>query len=188
MSQRKANIFQSEHMRVGQGGGKFCSGPPACFAAAQQACSSLRELAEEQGQQIDGAENDDPDAVNEVPVHFGGFDGKMLLLSEVAAHCTHENDNQKDQANRDMQAVEAGQREKGRAEDAGLGREIVAKEAGILEDLPSQENRPQDDGKEKTQSGSALVALRNGGPGDMGRKTAGEQDRCINQRKNQARV
>src|SRR5579884_3057491 len=145
-------------------------------------------LAEEQGQQVNGAENDDPDAVNEVPVHFGGFDGKVLLLSEVSAHCTHENDNQKDQANRDMQAVEAGQREKGRAKDAGLRREIVAKEARIFIDLPSQKNRPQDDGKEKTQSGSALVALRNGSPGDMGRKTAGEQDHRINQRENQARI
>src|SRR5690242_4201181 len=97
-------------------------------------------------QQIDQAEDKDPDAVNEVPVHFGGLDREMVFGGEIAAQGAQQADDQEDYADCDVQAVEAGQHKEGGAEDGGRLREMVAKQTGILIHLAAQENGSQQRG------------------------------------------
>src|SRR5262245_8053727 len=76
--------------------------------------------------QIEESEDEDPDQVDEMPVEAGGFDDLVQLLAageealafhvEIAAKDLPRHDDEKDHADRDMGAVEAGDHEEGRAE------------------------------------------------------------------------
>ncbi len=86
--------------------------------------------------QVDQRENDDPHDINEVPVHLGGLDREMVFGGEIAAHRADQTDQQEDRADRHVQAVEARQREEGRAKDGGLGGKVeLPEQAAVLNDL-----------------------------------------------------
>ena len=91
-------------------------------------------------QQVDGAEHDDPDKVNEVPVHFSRLDSKVLLRREIATNGANKHDEQENDTDGDVQAVKTGQRKERRTEDFILRVETDSKEAGIFINLTAQED------------------------------------------------
>ena len=46
----------------------------------------------DEGKQINGAKDDYPDTVNEVPVHLNRLDSKAALACEITTNCTKEAD------------------------------------------------------------------------------------------------
>ena len=66
---------------------------------------------------VDRHEQEQPDDVDEVPVPGGRLEAEMLLRREVAAQGAHQADGQEDRADDDVEAVEAGRHEEGRAVD-----------------------------------------------------------------------
>src|SRR5690606_29445921 len=66
---------------------------------------------------VDGEEEEEPDDVNEVPVPGGRLEAEMLLRREVAAHGADEADDQENRADQNVETVEPGRHEEGRAVD-----------------------------------------------------------------------
>src|SRR5437867_795698 len=63
------------------------------------------------GPDIDRAEQEQPDHVDEVPVPGGRLEAEVLLGGEVTAYRAHQADEKEDGADDDVEAVEAGRHE-----------------------------------------------------------------------------
>src|SRR5690348_18323231 len=69
---------------------------------------------------VDGGEQEQPHHVDEMPVPGRRLEPEMLLRREVAATRTQVADDQEDRADDNVEAVEAGRHEEGRAVDAAF--------------------------------------------------------------------
>src|SRR5262245_14064214 len=69
---------------------------------------------------IDAAEQKEPDHIDEVPVPGGELEAEVLGRLEVSRHGTDQADRQKDRPDDDVEAVEAGRHEEGRAVDVAF--------------------------------------------------------------------
>src|SRR5947208_13507351 len=87
---------------------------------------------------VDRREDDDPHDVDEVPVDARHLDAEVLLRlrAEVAAPGANVGEGQEDEADRDVGAVEAGQRVEDRREGVGAGAEA---QVDVLVDLDEEE-------------------------------------------------
>ena len=135
------------------------------------------------GPDIDAGEEEQPDHVDEMPVPGGGFEAEMLLWREMAGERAEQADDQEDGSDDDMEAVEAGRHEEGRAIDVAA---IVAAEGeggmGIFIGLDGGEQRAERDGADEApfQALAVIVEERVMGPGDGG--AGGEKDQRVDQR------
>ena len=128
---------------------------------------------------IDAGEQEQPHHVDEVPVPGGGLEAEMLLRREVAAHGTDQAHGEEDGADDDVEAVEAGRHEEGRAIDV-----VGEAEAGmhVLIGLAGGEQDAEHDGAEQAQHQAPAIALeqRVMRPGHRGAR--GEQDQRVDER------
>src|SRR5207248_1496762 len=85
----------------------------------------LDELHARRSPHIDASEQEQPDDVDEMPVPGGGLEAEMLGRLEVAGERAEKADDQEDGPDDDMEAMESGRHEKGRAVDIAA---IVAAE------------------------------------------------------------
>ena len=74
----------------------------------------------DKGRDIDDAKDGYPNGVNEVPVHFNRLYCEDSLPSEVTTQRTQPGNHQEEHTDRDVQAMETGEREEGGAENARL--------------------------------------------------------------------
>src|SRR5258708_39365551 len=84
-----------------------------------------------------------------------------------------------------MQTVETGQSKERRAKDGGLGREMLAKQARVLVELPTKESGTHKDGQEEKKLEIALIARGNSRPRETYRNTTSKQDKRLNQQMRQ---
>src|SRR5271165_52346 len=68
---------------------------------------------------------DDPDHVDEVPVHLGGREGKVFLLAEIPMQSTEVTDGKEENADGNVGTMESGQGVKVGAVDIGAGTKAV---------------------------------------------------------------
>ena len=69
---------------------------------------TLTRLFHNQWQQVDDAEYKNPDTINEVPVKLRSLYRKVLLLAKMSIVWTNQTDEQEEDTNRNVKAVEAG--------------------------------------------------------------------------------
>src|SRR4029453_7532002 len=94
-------------------------------------------------EQVDGAEQADPDHVDEVPVVGGHPPGVGGGGGELPGAGPQQHDQDEAGPAGHVGAVEAGQGEEGRAEHAAGQRHALPEQLGVLDALPDQEAQPQ---------------------------------------------
>src|SRR5215211_7936930 len=110
-------------------------------------------------EQVDGAEQAQPDDVDEVPVVGGHLDGVVVAGGELPGAGPQEDDQDERGPAGHVGAVEAGQGEEGRAEHpAGQGHALVD-EGPVLVRLPEKEHQAQEQADGQPQDQPALVVL-----------------------------
>src|SRR5215216_5144488 len=108
-------------------------------------------------EQVDGAEQAQPDDVDEVPVVGGHLDGVVVAGGELPGAGPQEHDQDKRGPAGHVGAVEPGQGVKGRAEHpAGQGH-ALADEGPVLVRLPGQERQAQQQADDQPQDQLALL-------------------------------
>ena len=114
-----------------------------------------------------------------MPVPGGRFEAEMLLRLEMAFISPAEADHQEDGTDDNVEAVEAGRHEEGRAIDAVLK---VERRMGIFIGLDAGEQHAQQNGAPKALDKPLAVAMdqRMMRPGHRGSRT--EQDEGVEQR------
>ena len=93
--------------------------------------------------EVDDGEDEDPDHVDEMPVEADDLDGLGILLLERAPVRRDDQRHQHHDADADVDAVEAGQREERRRERAGRIAQALPEEGRELVDLAADEQRSQ---------------------------------------------
>src|SRR5215216_2338160 len=124
-------------------------------------------------EQVDGAEQADPDHVDEVPVVGGHLDGVVVAGGELARAGPQQHDQDEHGPAGHVGAVEAGQGEEGRAEHAAGQRHALPDEGAVLVGLPGQE--PQDQGDDQPQHEPALVVPADRPHPELHGHTGGDQ-------------
>src|ERR671918_2696873 len=94
-------------------------------------------------EQVDGAEQAQPDDVDEVPVVGGHLDGVVVAGGELPGAGPQEHDQDERGTAGHVGAVEAGQGVEGRAEHAAGQGQALADQLGVLIGLPAQEGETQ---------------------------------------------
>src|SRR5215510_10196289 len=95
---------------------------------------------------VDAAEQEQPDHVDEVPVPGGELEAEMLGRFELAGKRAAQAHDQEDRADDHMEAVEAGRHEEGRAVDVAFeGKMRVA----VLVGLYAGEAHAEQDGEDE---------------------------------------
>src|SRR5215470_10056820 len=94
--------------------------------------------------QVDDGEDGDPDDVHEVPVEAGDLDLRIVTRVELAPHGEAHQDQEPDDTAGDVRAVEAGEHEERRAEQARRQPQpLVQRESRELVDLVEHEVQAQ---------------------------------------------
>src|SRR5215216_1557387 len=127
-------------------------------------------------QQVDGAEQAQPDHVDEVPVVGGHLDGVVVAGGELARPGPQQHDQDEAGPAGHVGAVEAGQGEEGRAEHAAGQRHALLDEHAVLVRLPGQEGQPQDQGDGQPQQQPPLVVLADRPHPELHGHTGADQD------------
>src|SRR3990170_1145046 len=108
--------------------------------------------------QVDEREDDDPHDVDEVPVQTDELDHFGLVPGDPVVAQHHREREQHDDAQRDVHAVEAGERVEARREQARGVAEALAVERRELVRLATDERGAQDGRGDEPDPGVALVA------------------------------
>src|SRR5215217_7723150 len=113
-------------------------------------------------EQVDGAEQADPDDVDEVPVVGGHLDGVVVAGGELPGAGPQKHDQDEHGPAGHVGAVEAGQGVEGRAEHAGGQRHALLDQVGVFQRLPGQEaeTQQQADGQPQDQPAGVVLADR----------------------------
>ena len=93
--------------------------------------------------QVDEGEDDDPHDVDEVPVQTDQLDDLGLVAGDLAPRSDDHQRQQHDDADGDVDAVEAGERVEARAEQVRGEAEALVVEGGELVDLAADERRAE---------------------------------------------
>src|ERR1041385_2469811 len=96
---------------------------------------------------VDDGVHEDPDEVDEVPVHAGRLRQGVAVLVELALAGAQPDDEEDAQAAEDVQAVRPGQHEERRHELARPQRVALADEVAVLPHLAGQEDQAEQDGQ-----------------------------------------
>src|SRR5829696_715893 len=124
----------------------------AMITARSSPASSVRS-----SKQVDGAEQAQPDDVDEVPVVGGHLDGVVVAGGELPRAGPQEHDQDERGPAGHVGAVEAGQGVEGRPEHAAGQRHALADERPVLVRLAGQEGQAQEQADGQPQHQPALV-------------------------------
>src|SRR3984893_11055318 len=143
-----------------RGEGKRKKGGPAaalCSTSSPGLMRAVRHGFRTVEPDIDADEQEQPHHVDEVPVPGGEFEAEMLGRGEVAGIGADQADGQEDGADQDVETVEAGRHEEGRAID-------VAGEAergmGVFIGLHAGEAGAKHDGQDQTVFQALAIILQ----------------------------
>src|SRR4029077_21141736 len=125
--------------------------------------------------QVDEGEDHDPDDVDEVPVEADELDHLGLVPRHLVLADHADQRQQHDDADGDVDAVEAGQRVEARREQAGREPEPLSIEGRELVRLAADERRPEEGGDGEPQLAVADVAAPDGRHGEDHRQRAHQQ-------------
>src|SRR6266545_8026903 len=126
-------------------------------------------------EQVDGAEQTDPDDIDEVPVVAGHLDGVVVAGGELAGAGAQQHDEDEGGAAGDVGAVEAGEGEEGRPEDAAGQGHAFVDELAVLVGLAGEEAEAEHQGDDQPQHQAALVVLADGPDAELERDAGGDQ-------------
>src|ERR671910_412598 len=127
-------------------------------------------------EQVDGAEQAQPDHVDEVPVVGGHLDGVVVAGGELPGAGPQEHDQDEGGPAGHVGAVEAGQGVEGRAEHAAGQRQALLDQVGVLQRLHAQEDRAQEQADGQPQDQPALVVLADRPHPELHGHAGGDQD------------
>src|SRR5215216_5662086 len=127
-------------------------------------------------QQVDGAEQAQPDHVDEVPVVGGHLDGVVVAGGELPGAGPQEHDQDERGPAGDVGAVEAGQGVEGRAEHAAGQRHALGDQLRVLQCLPAQEGDAKEQAGDQPQLQPALVVPADRPDPELHGHTRGDQD------------
>src|SRR5579859_6754553 len=96
-------------------------------------------------QQVEDAEEHDPDDVDEMPVQRRSLDHVVMLRRELASLAAIEDDAEHEDPAEDVGAVEAGEGEVRRPERAGVEGQPVVEKEGVVVRLKEEEDDAEDE-------------------------------------------
>src|SRR5215211_9266689 len=127
-------------------------------------------------EQVDGAEQAQPDHVDEVPVVGGHLDGVVIAGGELPGAGPQQHDQDERGPAGHVGAVEAGQGVEGRAEHAGGQRHALLDQVGVFQRLPGQEAETQQQADGQPQDQPAGVVLADRPYSELHGHAGGDQD------------
>src|SRR5215204_4205439 len=152
--------------------GLWCTAPQ-CTASGKAKYSKASAGVGTGAPHIDAGEQEQPDDVDEVPVPGREFEAEMLRRREMAEIGTDQADDQERGADDDMEAMEPGRHEEGRAVD--IAAEMEGRVA-VLVSLHRSKGEPERDGANEAPLQALTIVLQQRVVRPGHRRTGGQQD------------